>query len=92
MGAGTGSGQGVEPVITLNHQTGKAYHPSLIVAMKLASKKMDHYYSLTDSSLIYQIAMVLHPGIKLEYFHNQKWEEEWIDEALSRKACPSQVC
>lgn len=67
----------------LNHRTGKAYHPSLTAAMKLARKKMDRYYSLTDSSTIYRIAMILHPGMKLEYFHNQKWEEEWIAEANS---------
>ena len=42
---------------------------------------MDRYYSLTDSSHIYHIAMVLHPGMKLEYFHNQKWEEEWVEQA-----------
>jgi len=65
----------------LNNQTGKAYHPSLTAAMKLARKKMDRYYSLTDSSDIYRIAMVLHPGMKLEYFHNQKWEGEWIEQA-----------
>jgi hypothetical protein len=65
----------------LNYQTGKAYHPSLIAAMKLAHKKMDCYYSLTDSSTVYRIAMVLHPGMKLEYFRNQHWEEEWIEEA-----------
>jgi hypothetical protein len=65
----------------LNHQTGKAYHPSLAAAMRLARKKLDRYYSLTDSSTIYRIAMVLHPGMKLEYFRNQKWEEDWIEEA-----------
>jgi hypothetical protein len=57
------------------------YHPSLVAAMKLARKKMDRYYSLTDSSHVYRIAMVLHPGMKLEYFRNQKWEEEWIEQA-----------
>ena len=49
--------------------------------MKLARNKMDRYYSLTDSSSAYCIAMVLHPGMKLEYFHNQKWEGEWIEQA-----------
>jgi hypothetical protein len=52
-----------------------------MAAMKLACKKMDHYYSLTDSSTTYCIAIVLHPGMKLEYFHSQKWEEEWIMQA-----------
>jgi len=49
--------------------------------MKLARRKMDRYYSLTDSSNIYRITMVLHPRMKLEYFHNQKWEAEWIEQA-----------
>jgi len=49
--------------------------------MKLARKKMDCYYSLTDSSNVYRIAMVLHPGMKLEYFHNQKWQGGWIEQA-----------
>jgi hypothetical protein len=25
-------------------------------------------------------ATVLHPGLKLQYFHKQKWEKDWIDE------------
>ena len=25
--------------------------------------------------------LVLHPGLKLEYFRQQEWEEEWIDNA-----------
>ena len=25
--------------------------------------------------------IVLHPGLKLEYFRNQEWEQEWIDAA-----------
>jgi len=66
---------------TLNEQTGEVYHPSLVAAMKLARKKMDRYYSCTDSSTTYRIAMVLHPGMKLEYFRSQKWEEEWIVQA-----------
>ena len=65
----------------LNYKSRKAYHASLAAAIKLARKKMNHYYSLTDSSNVYCIAMVLHPGMRLEYFCNQKWEEEWVEEA-----------
>jgi hypothetical protein len=65
----------------LNYQTGKTYHPSLAAAMKLACKKLDRYYSLTNASSVYRIAMVLHPGMKLEYSRNQKWEQDWIEEA-----------
>jgi hypothetical protein len=49
--------------------------------MKLAHKKMDCYYSLTDSSHAYRITMILHPGMKLDYFCNQMWEEDWIEQA-----------
>ena len=36
--------------------------------MTVAQKKLDWYYSLTDTSSVYRIAMVLHPGMRLEYF------------------------
>ena len=67
-------------ISNLHYQTGKAYHPSLAAAMTLTHKKMDHYYSLTNASTIYCITMVLHPGMKLKYFHKQKWPSEWIEE------------
>jgi hypothetical protein len=83
----------------LNHETGIEYHPAILQAMSLAKKKINHYYSLTDSSAPYRIAMgkqvykatarnllmqsllVLHPGLKLEYFCCHDWEEEWIGQA-----------
>jgi hypothetical protein len=42
---------------TLNPQTKKQYHPSILVDMKLAQKKLNHYYSKTDHSSLYRIAM-----------------------------------
>jgi hypothetical protein len=27
------------------------------------------------------LGVVLHPGLKLEYFRHQRWEEEWIETA-----------
>ena len=27
------------------------------------------------------VLLVLHPGLKLEYFRQREWEEEWIDNA-----------
>jgi hypothetical protein len=29
--------------------------------------------------LVLMLASVLHPGLKLEYFRQQDWEDEWID-------------
>ena len=35
----------------------KKIHPAIAAALILARKKMDRYYSLTDSSSLYRIAM-----------------------------------
>ncbi|KAA1079646.1 hypothetical protein PGT21_019293 [Puccinia graminis f. sp. tritici] len=40
------------------------------------------YYSLTDCSPLYRIAMVLHPSFKDKYFKLAKWPKEWVDEAV----------
>ena len=65
----------------LDPETKQPYHPSILAAMTLARKKMNRYYSLTDDAAPYRIAMVLHPGLKLEYFRLREWEKEWIDQA-----------
>jgi hypothetical protein len=67
----------------LRQATKKIFHPAIVSAMGLARKKLDRYYSLTDSSTVYRIAMVLHPGMKLEYFRQQGWEDDWIEQAES---------
>ena len=51
--------------------------------MKLAQKKLDRYYSLTDTSSTYRIAMILHPGMKTEYFKQQDWLDSWIETAVA---------
>ena len=55
---------------------------------------LNKYYSKTDDSIIYRLAMrashysclvqsnlvlVMHPRYKLDYFKQQRWESEWID-------------
>ena len=83
----------------LNPHMKKPYHSAIQAAMRLACKKINRYYSLTDFSSVYRITMgkmiylsfcsysdfnlclVLHPGLKLEYFQQQNWEEDWINNA-----------
>jgi hypothetical protein len=82
----------------LNPLSKHEYHPAIKATMRLAHAKMNRYYSITDNSSAYQIAMgkvsihsivttlmicglVLHLGLKLEYFRLQEWEDEWIDVA-----------
>ncbi|KNE93211.1 hypothetical protein PSTG_13386 [Puccinia striiformis f. sp. tritici PST-78] len=40
------------------------------------------YYTLTDCSPLYRVAMVLHPSFKDEYFKLAQWQPEWIEEAI----------
>ncbi|KIJ10865.1 hypothetical protein PAXINDRAFT_85383 [Paxillus involutus ATCC 200175] len=56
----------------------EALHPAIWAAMKLACNKMDQYWRKTDDSNVYHITMVLHPGLKLQYFRTQDREEEWV--------------
>ncbi|CDO75086.1 hypothetical protein BN946_scf185010.g11 [Trametes cinnabarina] len=56
-------------------------HPSIQVAARLAKDTLNKYYSKTDISDVYRIAMVLHPRYKLRYFKDHTWDQDWIDEA-----------
>jgi uncharacterized protein with HEPN domain len=41
----------------LNPSTQQPYHPAILAAMKLTRNKINRYYSMTDLSVVYQIAM-----------------------------------
>ncbi|KNF00045.1 hypothetical protein PSTG_06669 [Puccinia striiformis f. sp. tritici PST-78] len=58
------------------------YPPALQNACHAGLHITNKYYSLTDCSPIYQIAMVLHPSFTDEYFKLAKWPKEWIEEAI----------
>ncbi|KAJ7589284.1 hypothetical protein C8J56DRAFT_722754, partial [Mycena floridula] len=47
----------------------------------LAKRTLNRYYGHTDESDVYCIAMILHPGLKLAYFHKRQWPQPWIDTA-----------
>ncbi|KAF7336216.1 Dimer-Tnp-hAT domain-containing protein [Mycena venus] len=74
-------------VITSSLQPGgapkHALHSSIKSALKLTKSTLNKYYSRTDDSNIYRIAMILHPNYKLEYFLAWKWEKAWIKTAES---------
>ncbi|KAF8263871.1 hypothetical protein EI94DRAFT_1595283, partial [Lactarius quietus] len=50
---------------------------SIQAALSVGKKTLNRYYSKTDLSEVYHIAMVLHPRHKLEYFKTIGWSEEW---------------
>lgn len=45
--------------------------------------KFDKYYSLTDSSVLYVAALVLHPGCRTAYIKSN-WEKGWQKTALAK--------
>ncbi|TFY73141.1 hypothetical protein EWM64_g10871, partial [Hericium alpestre] len=57
------------------------FHPVIRASLNIAKCTLNRYYTMTDLSEVYRIAMVLHPRHKLAYFKNARWEQEWIDTA-----------
>ncbi|KNE96013.1 hypothetical protein PSTG_10704 [Puccinia striiformis f. sp. tritici PST-78] len=58
------------------------YPPALRNACRAGLQLTNKYYTLTDCSPLYRVAMVLHPSFKDEYFKLAKWQPEWIIEAI----------
>ncbi|KAL1940908.1 hypothetical protein VTO73DRAFT_7544 [Trametes versicolor] len=56
--------------------------PAVRAAAKRGRAILDKYYSYTDDSVIYRIAMILNPRYKREYFHLREWPTEWVNEAV----------
>ncbi|KNF05018.1 hypothetical protein PSTG_02073 [Puccinia striiformis f. sp. tritici PST-78] len=61
---------------------GNQYPPALRNACRVGLQLTNKYYTLTDCSPLFRIAMVLHPSFKDEYFKIAGWEDDWIVEAL----------
>ncbi|EJD50329.1 hypothetical protein AURDEDRAFT_46072, partial [Auricularia subglabra TFB-10046 SS5] len=59
------------------------FNAAIRASLGLAKKTLNRYYSVTDYSDLYRIAMVLHPQYKLEYFRHMKWPEDWIATAVT---------
>ncbi|KAG1862581.1 hypothetical protein DFJ58DRAFT_656777 [Suillus subalutaceus] len=56
-------------------------HPAIHIALGLAKKTLNRYYSLTDASEVYWITMGKRQQHKLEYFKCAGWKPEWIETA-----------
>ncbi|THH13347.1 hypothetical protein EUX98_g9738, partial [Antrodiella citrinella] len=56
-------------------------HPAIQIALSMAKRLLNRYYSRTDVAPAYRIAMILHPRHKLGYFKDLNWELEWIENA-----------
>ncbi|KAK0437301.1 uncharacterized protein EV420DRAFT_1280747 [Desarmillaria tabescens] len=55
--------------------------PPVRASLLVTKRTLNWYYSMTDESDLYRIAMVLHPRYKLDYFVEANWEAGWIANA-----------
>ncbi|KAA1112329.1 hypothetical protein PGTUg99_016457 [Puccinia graminis f. sp. tritici] len=60
----------------------KKYPAALRNACRAGLQITNKYYTLTDCSPLYRIAMILHPSFKDEYFKIAGWSAEWIKVAI----------
>ncbi|KAJ7208614.1 hypothetical protein GGX14DRAFT_395761 [Mycena pura] len=44
---------------------------------------LDKYYAKTDDSIMYRVAMIMHPVYRQSYFDKQDWPQDWKDQAVS---------
>lgn len=57
------------------------YSPSLRAAFALGKNLLNKYYSLSDFSDVYRIAIILDPRRKLSYARKAGWPDDWIETA-----------
>lgn len=60
----------------------KSLHAVIHAAAARSRVVVLKYYSKTDASRMYRIAMILHPRFKMSYFRSRGWEAEWITTAI----------
>ncbi|KAF8591459.1 hypothetical protein K439DRAFT_1326658, partial [Ramaria rubella] len=65
------------------YASNKMLFPAICSAAARGREIINKYYSLTDDSIVYRIAMVLHLRYKTIYFQCQKWPDSWVDTAVS---------
>ncbi|OJT02035.1 hypothetical protein TRAPUB_7505, partial [Trametes pubescens] len=56
--------------------------PAVRAAAQRGRSMLDKYYTLTDDTMIYRVAMILHPQHKVQYFRDEGWPEEWVQTAI----------
>ncbi|GET04628.1 putative AC9 transposase [Rhizophagus clarus] len=56
--------------------------PEIRTAIAKGYKKLKTYYAKTDESCVYPVATILDLRMKLKYYQQQQWEQEYIDAAL----------
>lgn len=89
----------IDHAFTTASMDGDQFSLPIKIALDLGKRIMNKYYNLTDESEIYRVSIgtlsvlsvricltlviVLHPGLKLQYFKDNKWPQQWQDDAIA---------
>lgn len=89
----------IDRAFTTASMDGEQFSLPIKIALNLGKRIMNKYYNLTDESEIYRLSIgtlpvlpvriyltlliVLHPGLKLRYFKDNKWPQQWQDDAIA---------
>ncbi|SJL08910.1 uncharacterized protein ARMOST_12284 [Armillaria ostoyae] len=71
----------IDKVFATSSLAKESFTPAIRASLFVAKQTLNRYYSKTDASELYQIAMILHPRYKLDYFAEVQWQPLWIDNA-----------
>ena len=88
----------IDCTFTTASMDGEQFSLPIKVGLEICKWIMNKYYNLMNESEIYQVSIgissilflvsilipsVLHPGLKTWYFKDNKWPQEWHDEAVA---------
>ncbi|PKB96103.1 hypothetical protein RhiirA5_258208, partial [Rhizophagus irregularis] len=51
----------------------------IVIATKAGIEKLERYYAKTDDTNMYTVATVLDPRLKLGYYEDHKWKQNFIN-------------
>ncbi|KAI0665687.1 hypothetical protein C8Q78DRAFT_956941, partial [Trametes maxima] len=68
----------IDNVLTDATRASSSLSPPISAVLRLAKKTLNRYYTKTDLSATYRMAMMLHPSHKLQYFENTGWPARWL--------------
>ncbi|KAI0754552.1 hypothetical protein C8Q80DRAFT_1056960, partial [Daedaleopsis nitida] len=71
----------IDTVLT-NQTRDEKYDSAIRAALHLGKKVLNRYYDLSDLSAVYQLALMLHPSYKAEYFRQSGWPSRWTTHSI----------
>ncbi|KAI0752333.1 hypothetical protein C8Q80DRAFT_1062322, partial [Daedaleopsis nitida] len=67
----------LDKILTTATKSPHKYGHPVRISCGYAKRTLNRYYSYSDMSVTFRIAMILTPFLKLEYFKKMRWPELW---------------